>query len=420
MTYIEFFDEIAAENVSACLTYVPDRVVYIGDRAKLMKKHIEKYKRVFDDRGYNIEFIPKTVTKNNLDSAVSILTEIVESYDDCVFDITGGDEISLLAFGMVYAAHPDKNIQMHKFNLRNNAIYDCDKDGKTIFRDTPVMSVEENIRIYGGDIAYGDIFEDKTYEWDLSRDFIKDVNTMWSFCKVNVRFWNTVIGVFEAAETVGKVTGKDTLTTSVCINTLKNYLAHHKAHYKIPNGIVKYLLKHGLLTSFDANEETLTLSYKNNQVKRCLTKAGQVLEMKIYITSKMLKNSDGSLIYNDALNGAVIDWDGEFHDESSEDVYDTENEIDILLMHNVVPVFISCKNGVVTADELYKLNTVAERFGKHYAKKILVATSIDSMGESGKYLRQRAEDMGITIIDNVHKISDSELERKLGNLWCGR
>lgn len=28
MTYIEFFDKIASENISACLTYIPDRVIY--------------------------------------------------------------------------------------------------------------------------------------------------------------------------------------------------------------------------------------------------------------------------------------------------------------------------------------------------------------------------------------------------------
>ena len=35
----EFFDKIASENISACLTYTPDRVIYIGDNTKLMKKH---------------------------------------------------------------------------------------------------------------------------------------------------------------------------------------------------------------------------------------------------------------------------------------------------------------------------------------------------------------------------------------------
>ena len=197
------------------------------------------------------------------------------------------------------------------------------------------------------------------------------------------------------------------------------YLTRHNVKYKMSKGIISYLLKHNLLTSFDdSDEDTITISYKNEQVKKCLTKAGQALEMKIYITAKYILDSDGDPVYNDAINGVVIDWDGEFHDEISEDEYDTENEIDILLMHDIVPVFISCKNGKVTADELYKLNAVAERFGGSYSKKVLIATSISSLGETGKYLRQRAKDMNIKILEDVQSIDDGELERQLKNLWC--
>jgi len=86
-------------------------------------------------------------------------------------------------------------------------------------------------------------------------------------------------------------------------------------------------------------------------------------------------------------------------------------------MHDVVPVFISCKNGIVTSDELYKLNTVAERFGGSYAKKVLVATAIDSLGEAGEYLRQRAKDMNIRLLDNICEMDDAELLRRMKGLW---
>lgn len=177
------------------------------------------------------------------------------------------------------------------------------------------------------------------------------------------------------------------------------------------------LLKNGLLTYFEDDETTVTISYKNEQVKKCLTKAGQALEMKIYTTAKALLDKDGVPVYDDALNGVVIDWDGELHDETVEEIYDTENEIDIMLMHDIVPVFISCKNGIVTADELYKLNTVAERFGGQYSKKVLVATSISAFGDQGMYLRQRAKDMNIKLIEGVQTLDDAELEKKLKNIW---
>ena len=420
MTYIEFFDKTASKNIAPCLTYIPERVIYIGDNAKLMKKHIMNYQRVFSERGNNIEFLFKTVSKSNLDYAVEIITEIVESYDECVFDITGGEEILNLALGMVYAKYPDKNIQIHKFNLRNNSVCDCDNDDLTIYKNTPYLSVEENIRIYGGDVVYGAIEEDKTYKWDLNSEFINDINNMWSICKGSVRYWNTVVGIFGAIESVGSIVLNETLTTVADRGELEDYLYLHKAKYKISKGIMDYLLKYKLLTFFDdSDEKTIKVSYKNEQVKKCLTKAGQALEMKIFITAKNMLNSDNTPVYDDVVNGVVIDWDGELHDETLENVYDTENEMDVLLMHDIVPVFISCKNGLVTADELYKLHTVAERFGGEYAKKVLVATSISKMGKTaGEYLRQRAKDMHIKVLEDVHKIDDEELERKLKSLWC--
>lgn len=422
MTYIEFFDKTAAENISACLSCPPKRVIYIGDNSKLMKKHIANYEQVFSARGQKIEFLFKTVSNSNLDNAVALLTEIVETYRDCVFDITGGDEMLILALGIVYAKNPDKNMQIHKFNLRSNAVYDCDKDGKTIYKDAPALSVDENIRIYGGKVAYGTVDESKTYQWDLTPDFLRDVALIWSVCRsvcrVSVRRWNWQICIFEAAEIVG-AHGEDPLTTVASLSAMEQYLQQHKMNYRFFYAIISRLLKYGLLTYYEDTETTVTIAYKNEQVKKCLTKAGQALEMKVYITAKGILDKNGSPVYSDALQGVVIDWDGEFHDESTENDYNTENEIDILLMHGVVPVFISCKNGTVTSNELYKLNTVAERFGDRYAKKILVTTSISDFGDQGMYLRQRAKDMNIKIIEGVQNMEDAALGKELGGIWNG-
>ena len=418
MTYIEFFDKTASENILACLTFSPVRVIYIGDNSKLMKKHIANYEKVFVQRGSSIEFIHKTVSKSNLPNAVAVLSEIVETYDDCVFDITGGEEILTLALGVVYARYPEKNIQIHKFNLRNNVVSDCDQDGKTIQIGAPALSVEENIRIHGGDVVYGDVNEANTYKWDISADFRKDIDLMWAVCRGDVRYWNMQIGIFEAAEAIGTVS-KDGLTTTAYRAALDDYLLRHKLKYRRAKGIINYLIEHGLLSYFDDQDDTtVTISYKNPQVKKCLTKAGQALEMKVYVTAKELTDRNAPL-YNDALNGVVIDWDGQLHDEQTEKQYDTENEIDVMLMHGLIPVFISCKNGIVTSDELYKLNTVAERFGGKYAKKVLVATAVSLIGEAGNYLRQRAKDMNINLIEDVQNLSSEEFARKLKNLWQG-
>ena len=36
MTYIEFFDKVVAENAITCLSYAPERVIYIGHDHKVI------------------------------------------------------------------------------------------------------------------------------------------------------------------------------------------------------------------------------------------------------------------------------------------------------------------------------------------------------------------------------------------------
>ncbi|MBP3941350.1 MAG: hypothetical protein J6D00_07675, partial [Christensenellaceae bacterium] len=93
---------------------------------------------------------------------------------------------------------------------------------------------------------------------------------------------------------------------------------------------------------------------------------------------------------------------------------ETRNEIDILLMRGVTPLFISCKNGSIGEEELYKLNTVALRFGSPLAKKMLIATDLEDRNSmSGKAFIQRARDMGIYVVPNAAELSRREWAEEL-------
>ncbi|MEE0675517.1 MAG: hypothetical protein UCN61_06620 [Ruminococcus sp.] len=44
---------------------------------------------------------------------------------------------------------------MHRFNLRNNKLYNCDSNGKIISVESPpVLSAGELVKLYGGAIVY--------------------------------------------------------------------------------------------------------------------------------------------------------------------------------------------------------------------------------------------------------------------------
>lgn len=419
MTYVEFFDRISVENICSILTNVPNRVILVGDDKEKIDKRVLHYKKVFSERGYNIEFKDEIVSEWKIEEVVKILEKILKSYEDCVFGITGGNEIALVALGVLYGRNPDKKIQIHRIGIEDNKIYDCDNDGNTIYKKPPKLSIEENIRIYGGDITYGELTETKTYLWSLKNEFCQDVETMWSICKESGKNWNKQIDIFEIIEEVG-TTSIDGLRVRALKRDIPNWIqtaaVDNQSSCIIDRNIKSELCGEKLITSFQENETEVVISYKNLQVKKCLTKAGMVLELKVYLTARQLKDVKGNKIYNDALNGVVIDWDGEIHESRGEN-HDIINEIDVMLMHGMVPVFVSCKNGNVTVEELYKLNTVAERFGGIYSKKVLVTSKLNVYKGSKVYFKQRAEDMGIKILENVHKMNNAKLAQELSGLW---
>lgn len=422
MTLIEFFEKDAIENICSSLTKAPDRVILIGDKLKLMQRHAENYKVILSSRGMDIEFICRAVNKNKMQTIIDALSMFVEQYDDCVFDLTGGEDLYLVAAGIVSERYKDKNIQMHRFNIRNNTIIDGDEDGKTILEnEAPTLSIEENIRIYGGDIVYDENREDTTFRWDMTPDFKRDIDAMWDICRQDARLWNTQICVFEAAERLSGYT--EDLEINVPTEHLKDAVRRNGGTYVVIRRIMDGLYNAGLLKEYSADDDIFSLTYKNEQVKYCLTVAGQVLEMKVFLAALDIQEKDGSKTYNDVMNGVFIDWDGDINTDQYS--FDTENEIDVMMMHGMVPVFVSCKNGYIDKDELYKLNAVATRFGGKYAKKVLVATSLDN-SDFSNYLRQRAEDMGIRLVEGYSHngkykdfvdMDDVEINRVIRSLW---
>ena len=142
-----------------------------------------------------------------------------------------------------------------------------------------------------------------------------------------------------------------------------------------------------------------------------------MLEMLVFITAKQLRDKQGKLIYDDALNGVVIDWDGKIHTTPPDSLYETKNEIDVFLMHDMIPVFISCKSGKIKSEELYKLDSVAEHFGGKYAKRVLIATALDDKKNDGESIRKRAADMGIRLIEKKECFDPVKLAKCLAEVW---
>lgn len=410
MTIIEFFDDDAIENVVSALLCAPDKVIFVGDNLDKINSAIKRYTEILSGRGHNTVFEGRGITRNSLMNIVAKLTEIVQSNEDCTIDLAGGDDLYMVAVGIVYSRFPGR-LQLHRFNIRNGNLYDCDADGSTITAAPAVISIEENIKAYGGRIVYDDEEEDATGRWDMNDEFISDMLAMWDICKADPGKWNMQINVLDGYSRYIDTDNK--LTVSINKDLVKAVLEERGIKTRFISGLLNALAKKGLIKSLVINENQVNFTYKNMQVKKCLTKAGQILELFVTYKAETCKDKDGTKTYNDVMTGVVIDWDGLIPAGTP----NVENEIDVLLMRGLIPVFISCKNGQVDVDELYKLESVAKRFGGKYAKKVLVASELDKMGKKGDYIMARAKEMNIRVIDDIDKMSESGINKAIRSLW---
>ncbi len=395
MTTVEFFDRSPIINIVSSLTTVPDKIIFLGN-GKIMAKSDAIYRRFLRSRGLNIRLEYQDISSQDLQSIVATLTHIVQTEKDCVFDLTGGKDLPLVAMGMVYERFHGQNVQLQRFDFLDGKVIDCTGDGRIFYEGFPQLSVQESIQLHGG-MVRTEKNGNGTYFWDLTPDFIADVHAMWAICRRDPKGWNSRMNVLASA--VSHKSDSWDLDVSLSMSKLRARAKQVKESVTEIGRLLHDLHEAGLIADYEERGDAILYRYKNSQVKKCLEKAGTALEMEVLVTAKELE-TDGVPFYNDALSGVAIDWDGRFHSYNSENK-DTENEIDDLLMKGLIPIYISCKNGQVEDVELYKLDTVARRFGGPVAKKALITSRL-SMGESSlAHYRQRARDMGIKLIENA-------------------
>ena len=139
----------------------------------------------------------------------------------------------------------------------------------------------------------------------------------------------------------------------------------------------------GIVKLYAAGKNGYKFQYKNAMIKQLLWDSGSILELYTFMHESRIKG------ITDCRVGVHIDWDGQIHNDGNKDVL---NEIDVMSIQNNLPTFISCKIGSVDQMALYELETVANRFGGKYAKKVIATAQPISQGHL-----QRAKEMGIEV-----------------------
>lgn len=381
---VEFYSEEPLENVMAMIKYRPEKIIFLGHKDNMITKKIHDITHFRDSQQLETELEFIEVPKDDLDGAIELLSKIIRDNPGVRFELTGGSELILIALGCIAARYDISKLRIDPFtgkeiDIRGQSVHTSDYHFN--------ISIEQDIILHGGMLtnqtgSFG--------EWHFTESFCSDIRIMWDICRKLKKNWNKYCGILDELQ--------------------KNAPRHHEGWvdvYRGPLGdaiaLVEALNDNNMLRDYSEHGKLISFRFKNDSIRKIISKAGNILELHVYEVA----TRDGYL-FSDAIIGAHIDWDGEVHDINNPG-YDTINEIDVVLMKNVCPIFISCKNGKVGGLALHELATVSRKFGGKYARKALIIGPALDQTTGTMYFRQRAKDMHIWLIDDVFRMSDEQL-----------
>lgn len=415
MTLIEILDASPIENMLSLMALRPDRLIFIGEEHDIREK-VPAYVEFAERKHYKAEITTISAGRARIESVLHAIECVLEGEDDCVFDITGGDDVGLVAIGMALERFGrEKHLRLHKFDIEKSAalcVLGVGEDDMP-YKGGISISVDDNIRLYGGEPIYPSNELADPSKWALTENVMSVIDSAWELCRMSPKQWNGDVGRLKEFERFRSFVD-DPMRVVI---TAKNSSALKNRADKLSKNkrFLERLSRRGLIRAYRAKNGETAYTYSSAYAKHCLEKAGNILEIKILALARLMKNEDGTPFFSDAKTAVSIDWRGE-----ARYGVPTFNEIDALLMRGLVPIFVSCKNGGVGDDELYKLNTVAEHFGGRYAKKILIMSDTPKSAKSMSYFLSRAEDMNITVINDVCEMSDEAIMKRLRQAVTGR
>ena len=390
--FVEFFSEEALENIMVLLQYKPERIIYLGHKYNMITKKMKSLRKFASITSPDtvLEFIE--VPRDSLELCIQTIDDICEEYPDARFDLTGGGEMFLIAFGYVSASRDPKTLRIDPYT---GTEMDFTQNSAPVSVKTGVqISVAENIVLHGG------VLRAPMNNWRFTEQFRDEIRTIWGVAEELRHNWNRYCSVIE--------------------EVVKNYPADENGVYRLPKAalrdavqLLQRLDEVSMMDFFRSERSQIVFRFRSKQIREIVTKTGNILELHVYEVATRKPTE-----FTDAVVGAVIDWDGETaslpEGPDGRPRSETINEIDVILMRSAVPTFISCKSGRADSKALHELETVTSRFGGKYAKKVLVmASPCDTSTSGSSFFKQRAKDMHIWVLDDVYNMSDAQLIRKL-------
>ncbi len=368
-TLIELYDERPIENVLAAEMFRPEEVILVCPPEKASdtewRQTIRDYflhRRV----ELTVSFVPVSL----LDAAQirRELKKILKEHPDAAIDISGGTDATLFAAGAAAGTTP-----VFTYSHKRNTFFEIQHAPYAHSRPCTVrLDAASCFLMAGGVLLPGR--EDNAG----LRDRLDQIERAFAVYSRFRQIWPKQIQYFQRISSVDD----------------EGLRAEGGRTVKISNGgtatvsedLLTALRDAGLIRDVELGPDRAAFRFADETVRFWLRDVGAVLENHVY--SQCVKAD----VFDDVVLSAVVNWRS--RDGRRDPV---TNEIDVMAVRGVQPVFISCKTCDVKTEALNELAVLRDRFGGEDARALIVTSAGVTRG--GSAMRKRAAALGIEVVD---------------------
>ena len=367
-TLIELYDTSPIRNVLATVMFRPQEMILICPPEVAEDPNQKRSLRDFFaylNCPVKLTLIP--VTLLDAGKTERVLREVLESHQDCAIDISGGTDAALFAAGVASGDTP-----VFTYSTRKDTFFEIkNAPFARSLPNTVHLDVRSCLMMAGGTLLPGR--EDNAGLAEMS-DRIDRLFRVYSAFRP---LWNRQIsyiqkissaepGVLEAGGQLREKAGN------------KNVGADGEFFGALEEA--------GLILNLQHTDESVSFRFPDERVRFWLRDVGAVLELKVF------RDCQGAGCFDDVVLSAVVNWQsGKINRDS------VTNEIDVMAVQGIQPVFISCKTSEVHTDALNELAILRDRFGGKFARAILVTSGVT--GKTREPVRRRADKLGIELVE---------------------
>ena len=380
-TLIELYDERPIENVMGTEMFRPEETILICppeiEQNKALRQAMAQY---FEHRKCPVKltFVPVSLLDAN--KVEKQLRQILETHEDCAIDISGGTDAALFAAGAVSGETP-----VYTYSRKKNAFFEI--HNAPFARDLPCtirLDAKSCFLMAGGTLLPGR--EDN----EQLKSMLPQIDRLFAVYTKYRPVWNRQVGYIQKISSAepGVLDAAGAPTEKADNRSVT-----------ADAGLLRALEQAGMIEDLALTEESVRFRFPNEIVRFWLRDMGSVLELQVYRACLAAE------CFDDVVLSAVVNWQGGANQRDG-----VTNEIDVMAVQGVQPVFISCKTSEIRTEALNELAILRDRFGGAGSRAIIV-TSAPAV-KSRAPMRRRAAELGIEVIE----WSDMRLKRLVKRL----